>query len=240
MRLTLATAFALAISPVFSQSGPAGTGEQMVLNSEHNVTSLEGTWSSGSRAVVTGAGFANPVNRTFTFPVNTGVSFSFLNSGFYEIAQYRFFGNGSAPNCITGTTTWEHGTFVILGNASIITTPFGDGFQQVQNPCLATSSFIQSYNYTGLYRSFRIFQDPVDGPKLQIANFDDSPVAPLFLVSATPSMLPTRPLINVTATAAASKRELKKRSAGERAWTSASAGALVLSLVTAAATSIIL
>ena len=59
----------------------------------HNVTPISGTWSSGSRKVVTGSvsatqesrcrqeahclkGFANPANMTFTYPSVTGVSFA--------------------------------------------------------------------------------------------------------------------------------------------------------------------
>lgn len=38
---------------------------------------LIGTWSSGSQHVVTGPGFANPVNMSFTYPSTTGISYSF-------------------------------------------------------------------------------------------------------------------------------------------------------------------
>jgi hypothetical protein len=93
MRLTFASMLALAVVPALCQRGPDGTGEQMNLDSIHNVTSLEGTWSSGSKAVTTGdvrsnrkhtssislirlQTFANPINRTFTYPTNTGVAFS--------------------------------------------------------------------------------------------------------------------------------------------------------------------
>ena len=40
--------------------------------------------------------------------------------------------------------------------------------------------------------------DPVDGPKLHLYRFDGSPVAPTFQLSATPEMLPTQLLRNVT------------------------------------------
>ena len=137
---------------------------------------------------------------------------------------------------------WDHGSYVILGNGSIITTPFGDGFQQVQAPCAAVSNFIQAYNFTTLYRSFRIFQDLNDGPKLSLANFDDSPNPPFFQISSTPSMFPTQSLANTTTSTSTDqqKRELKKRSGGEKAWTSVGAGALVASLITAGAASALL
>jgi hypothetical protein len=108
----------------------------------------------------------------------------------------------------------------------------------VQNPCFAVSNFIQEYNFTTLYQSFRIFQDQQDGPKLHLFGFDGKPVAPLFQVSATPAMLPTRPLRNDTAQIQ-QKRGLKKRSSADKAWTSMGVGALILSLITAGAASII-
>lgn len=64
-------------------------------NSAHNVTPIVGTWSSGSKQVVTGAvstflpflhhkarrahrsqGFASPANMSFTYPPVTGVSYA--------------------------------------------------------------------------------------------------------------------------------------------------------------------
>lgn len=123
---------------------------------------------------------------------------------------------GSEPTCITGVMNWVHGTYDLLGNGSIVMTPFGDGYQQIQDPCGAVSNFIEIYNQTEMYQSWRVFLDPTDGPKLHLFQFDGSPVAPQFQLSATPNMLPTRALRNVTTVTAASKRSLAKRSAGER------------------------
>lgn len=166
----------------------------------HNATTIVGTWSSGSRAVLTGAGFADPVNMTFNYPKTTGISYSFSADGFYEISRYRFNANGSEPTCITGVIGWVHGTYTLNPNGSISMVPIGDdGFQQIQDPCAAQSNFIEPYNLTEFYQSWRIFQDPTQGFKLHMFQFDGSPLAPQFLVSATPNMLPTRPLRNVDA-----------------------------------------
>jgi hypothetical protein len=96
-----------------------------------------------------------------------------------------------------------HGKYTLNANGSIWMRPFGDGidnfgdgFQQVQDPCAAVSNFIESYNETEYYKGWRIFNDPSAGPKLHLFQFDGSPVAPQFLVSKTPSMLPTRLLRN--------------------------------------------
>ena len=117
---------------------------------------------------------------------------------------------------------WAHGTYNLLGNGSIVFNPFGDGYQQVQNPCAAISNQIENFNVTELYQSWQIFQDPVDGFKLHLFQFDGSPVAPQFQLSDEPNMLPTEPLRNVTTgfttqngfvSTGNSKRELGKRSA---------------------------
>jgi hypothetical protein len=76
--------------------------------------------------------------------------------------------------------------------------PFGDGYQQIQDPCAAVSNFIENYNRTELYQSWQIFTDATTGYKLHLFRYDGSPVAPLFQVSPTPNMLPTQMLRNVT------------------------------------------
>jgi len=173
--------------------------QDIVYDAEHNATTIVGTWSSGSKAVKTGSGFANPANQSFNYPRTTGVSYSFSDDGFYEISRYRFNGNGSEPTCITGIIGWVHGHYALLGNGSIVTTPLGDGYQQIQDPCAAVSNFIEPYNHTELYQSWRIFQDPQTLDfKLHLFMFDGSPVAPQFLLSATPNMLPHQLLRNVT------------------------------------------
>ncbi|TFK74723.1 hypothetical protein BDN72DRAFT_628457 [Pluteus cervinus] len=212
---------------------PLINAQAIVYDAIHNATSLVGTWSSGSRAVSTGPGFANPANQTFNYPTNTGISYSFTGDGFYEIARYRFNGNGSNPTCIIGVIGWVHGTYDLLANGSIVMTPFGDGYQQVQNPCAAVSNFIENYNLTELYQSWRIFQDPVDGFKLHLFQFDGAPLAPQFQLSSTPVMLPTQPLRNVTPPNSGTT-QLNKRSNGEgHRWTTSIwmvAGVVVIAL----------
>lgn len=108
-------------------------------------------------------------------------------------------------------------------------TPFGDGYQQIQDPCAAISNFIENYNYTELYVLWNIYQDPVKGYTLQLYQFDGSPLPPQYLVSTSPNMLPTQSLRNVTAakTSTVAKRDLQNAAvlnanAGERRWEAAS------------------
>jgi len=175
-----------------------GDQTPIVYDAIHNATVIYGTWATGAMNVVTGPGFANPANETFSYPLTTGMSYSFTPDGYYEIARYRFNANGSQPSCITGVLNWVHGTYELMPNGSIVCTPFGDGFQQIQDPCAAQSNFIQGYNDTELYQSWRIFQDPVQGYKLHLFQFDNSPLPPQFQVSTQPEMLPTTLLRNVT------------------------------------------
>lgn len=164
----------------------------------HNATTIVGTWSSQSRSVLTGPDFVNPSKLEFNYPRNTGVSYSFSQDGFYEIARYRFNGNGSEPTCITGVIGWVHGTYTLHSNGSIVMVPFGDGFQQIQDPCAPVSNFIETYNFTELYREWRIFNDATDGYKLHLFQFDGAPVAPQYLMNVNPIMHPTRALRNDT------------------------------------------
>jgi len=187
--------------PLFALALASGSlAQDVIYDAVHNATVIVGTWSSGSRAVRTGAGFANPANQSFIYPRTTGVSYSFSDDGYYEISRYRFNGNGSEPTCITGIIGWVHGTYQLQQNGSITMVPLGDGYQQIQDPCAAVSNFIEVYNRTELYTQWRIFQDPQTLDfKLHLFGFDGFPVAPQFLVSASPNMLPKQLLRNVTA-----------------------------------------
>ncbi|KAG6902421.1 hypothetical protein C0995_000347 [Termitomyces sp. Mi166 len=176
---------------------PSAYSQDIVYDIAHNATNIVGTWSSGSKQVLTGPGFANPANQSFAYPKTTGISYSFSGDGFYEIARYRFNGNGSEPTCITGVINWVHGTYALNGNGSMTLTPLGDGYQQIQDPCAAVSNFLEDYNQTEYYTQWRIFQDPVTGYKLHLFQFDGAPLAPQFQISTTPNMLPTTLLRNV-------------------------------------------
>jgi hypothetical protein len=203
MIITPFIALVLASTSVFGQAQVP-----IVYDQYHNATPITGTWSSGSQAVQTGPGFANPAKETFTYPPTTGISYSFTPDGYYEISRYRFNSNGSQPTCIIGVVVWVHGVYTLNPNGSITMVPFGDGFQQVQDPCGAVSNFIQNYNDTEYYQSWQIFMDPVFGPKLHLFQFDGSPLAPQFQSSATPNMLPTQLLRNVTPSAANSQQPI--------------------------------
>ncbi|KAI0738864.1 chaperone for protein-folding within the ER, fungal-domain-containing protein [Daedaleopsis nitida] len=222
-----------------------------------DLTNFVGTWSSGAKNVVTGAGFANPANMSFTYPLTTGVSYAFSEDGFYEVARYRFTSNGASyskspmdqrtdpscagaePNCITGVLNWHHGTYTKETNGSLVLTPFGDGFQQIQDPCAAETNFVETYNNTELYQSWQMFYDQTDGLKLHLFQFDGSPVAPLFQVYSTPNMLPTQLLRNDTTTVDTGNA-LFAKNAGSRSWTTTTVSGVVSGVVVAGVASLLL
>lgn len=105
--------------------------------------------------------------------------------------------------CITGVLQWVHGNYTLNPNNTISMTPFQDGFQQIQDPCASQSIIIDpTYNYTEFYSLWTISQDPVTGYKLWLYEQDGTPLAPQYLVTASPNMLPTTNLRNVTNSAA--------------------------------------
>ncbi|KAH9948263.1 chaperone for protein-folding within the ER, fungal-domain-containing protein [Amylocystis lapponica] len=224
--LTSALAFLLAAAPAIAQD--------IQYTPTHNATAIIGTWTSGSGHVLTGGNFASPLNMSFTYPNTTGISYSFTDDGYYEIARYRFTSNGTQPSCITGVMNWAHGEYTLNSNGSISMVPFGDGFQQIQDPCSAVSNFIQVYNDTEYYRSWGISLDSVLGYLLQLNQFDGTPLPPMIQYSVAPNMLPTRQLRNSTASLVV--QAAFRVNAGERAsmWSAGSVAGLVLVLAAAA------
>lgn len=135
---------------------------------------------------------------------------------------------------------WIHGTYALNDNGSLILSPFPDGYQQIQDPCAAESNFIEQYNDTERYNNWRIFQDPQDGYKLHLFNFDDSPVAPLFQVSTEPNMLPTKNLRNETAVALTAQSLVKTNGAAAATWTPGGIVSMASALLTVALGSFLL
>jgi hypothetical protein len=113
---------------------------------------------------------------------------------------------------------WCHGNYDLVSNGSIVLTPFGDGYQQIQDPCAPVSNFIENYNDTELYVMWNIYQDAVRGYTLQLYQFDGTPLAPQWLLSTSPNMLPTQELRNVTATTTTTNAVVLLANAGERSW----------------------
>lgn len=146
---------------------------------------------------------------------------------------------GAKPQCITGVLNWHHGTYQLLDNGSIVLTPNGDGYQQIQDPCAAETNFIENYNDTELYDHWQIVQDQNAGPTLELFNFDGSPVAPLYQIYNPPNMLPTTKLRNVSV-APDVQNLLAMNNAGARSWSPADVMALLSSVFAVGVASLVL
>ncbi|KKK22703.1 hypothetical protein ARAM_003995 [Aspergillus rambellii] len=167
-----------------------------------NVADLVGTWTTKSRAVVTGPEFYDPIEDRFIEPNLPGISFSFTADGHYEEAFYRAVANPQEPACPKGIMQWQHGTYTIDANQTLHLTPIAvDGRQLLSDPCVGgLKSVYTRYNQTETYNSFTVSVDPYyDDLRLDLYSFDGAPMHPMYLVYRPPEMLPTMTLNPVTA-----------------------------------------
>ncbi|KAF2636791.1 hypothetical protein P280DRAFT_472689 [Massarina eburnea CBS 473.64] len=174
-------------------------------------TALVGTWSSKSNSTLTGPGFYNPVDETFTEPKHTGISYSFSSDGFFEEAYYRAVANPTNPKCPKGIIQWQHGSFKVLTNGSLSLSPIKvDGRQLYSDPCAYEHAVYTRYNSTELLKKYEVVTDTYHQIKrLNLYKFDGSPMMPLYLALTPPSMLPTSTLNPLTTATAGSKATSK-------------------------------
>ncbi|AET37877.1 Rot1p Ecym_2124 [Eremothecium cymbalariae DBVPG len=162
-----------------------------------SASDLYGTWSSKSNQVFTGPGFFDPTEELLIEPSLPGISYSFTEDGFFEEASYRVVGNARDHKCPTAVMTFQHGTYKIEANGTLVLTPFGvDGRQLVSEPCKdgGKSTYVR-YNQVETFNGFTVQIDPYHGKyTLQLYQFDGAPLQPLYLAYRPPQMLPTTTL----------------------------------------------
>lgn len=97
---------------------------------------------------------------------------------------------------------FQHGTFTKAANGSLQLTPFGvDGRQLLSDPCRAKNSVLTRYIQPELIDHYQVITDPYHNiPRLNLFQFDGSPMQPLYLAYRPPQMLPTITM-NPTSTA---------------------------------------
>ncbi|SMN18375.1 similar to Saccharomyces cerevisiae YMR200W ROT1 Molecular chaperone involved in protein folding in the ER [Maudiozyma saulgeensis] len=159
--------------------------------------SLYGTWSSKSNQVFTGPGFYDPVDELLIEPSLPGLSYSFTEDGYFEEATYQVSANPKKPGCPVAAVIYQHGTYNISSNGTLVLTPIKvDGRQLLSDPCNDDGTSVYSrYNQTETFKSFAVGVDPYHGIyKLQLYQFDGSPLQPLYLAYRPPMMLPTETL----------------------------------------------
>ncbi|SSD58846.1 related to Protein ROT1 [Saccharomycodes ludwigii] len=171
-----------------SATATISTKEQEFMNS------LEGTWSSKSHQVFTGSGFYDPVDELIFEPSLPGISYSFTADGHFEQALYRVTSNPKKPACPIAVITFQHGSYEVLDNGTVILNPIEiDGRQLVSDPCNdnGTSSYTR-FNSTTVFKWFTVELNTYHGiQELQLYQYDWSALQPLYLVYKPPLMLPT-------------------------------------------------
>lgn len=118
-------------------------------------------------------GFYDPLKDQLLEPNLTGISYSFSADGYYEEALYRALANresrmtyistresrggkliqpiflAAEPSCPAGLMQWQHGSYVVLANGSLILTPIAvDGRQLLSEPCTEGVGSYTRYNNT--------------------------------------------------------------------------------------------
>ncbi|KAI3404642.2 ROT1 [Candida oxycetoniae] len=170
-----------------------------LISADPSMDELEGTWTSKSNTVFTGPGFYDPVDELLVEPDLPGISYSFTKDGHYEEALYRVVGNPKNHSCPVASVTYQHGSYEILANGSVVLTPIAvDGRQLLSDPCNQedpnTSTYTR-YVQATMFKTFQRYVDPYHGRwTLQIYQFDGSKMQPLYLAYKPPLMLPTSAL----------------------------------------------
>ncbi|EDK43179.1 conserved hypothetical protein [Lodderomyces elongisporus NRRL YB-4239] len=173
---------------------------------------LEGTWTSKSNTVFTGPGFYDPVEELLIEPDLPGISYSFTKDGHYEEALYRVVSNPKNHSCPVASVTYQHGTYEIASNGSVMLTPIAvDGRQLLSDPCNQDDPNVSTYSryvQSTYFKTYQKYVDPYHGRwTLQIYQFDGSKMQPLYLAYKPPLMLPTYAL-NPTDAASETDSEL--------------------------------
>lgn len=194
-----------------------------------NVTSLAGTWTSNAHVstglvstfpelsvchlvlkqvdshspspvpLLILQSFYNPINTTFTVPQSSGISYSFTDDGYWEEALYIYVTNPSKPECVSAQLIWQHGTYEIAANDSLILTAFnGDGRQQVSDRCAENSDTSSYYYQSELMNGWYITRDTHYGESayfLQMYAYDGTLKPGMWQTYNPPEMLPTEKLV---------------------------------------------
>lgn len=135
---------------------------------------------------------------------------------------------------------WQHGSYTIYANGSMILTPIAvDGRQLYSVPCTGSKAVYTRYNQTETFKvrlslplsplppqstqltpqqSYEVLTDPYHNiPRLNLNQFDGSPLQPMYLVYSPPQMLPTITLNPTAAAAAPTATSAKKAKKVRRA-----------------------
>lgn len=81
----------------------------------------------------------------------------------------------------------------MLDNNTLVLTPFAvDGRQLLSDPCNNAKSIYSRFNATIIFQKWQVYVDPYHGRyRLDLYQFDGSPLPPLYMAYKPPMMLPT-------------------------------------------------
>ncbi|WFD32549.1 amino-acid N-acetyltransferase [Malassezia sp. CBS 17886] len=169
---------------------------------------LRGTWSSGSRQVLTGmekgVGFFNPIRQQFTVPPTAGISYSFTDDGYFEEAIFKYGSNAVKPECFNVTLVWQHGTYNATPDGKLHLNAYQkDGYVETMSNCTDPKIVMAPYSENELMLNHTTFIEtaPMYGAKgveasygLQLNQFDGTPLSKMYLVYDPPRMMPVKQL----------------------------------------------
>ncbi|TID14137.1 hypothetical protein CANINC_004783 [Pichia inconspicua] len=174
-----------------------------------------GTWSSKANTVFTGPGFYDPVDELLIEPALPGISYSFTEDGYWEEAIYQVSPNPRNHSCPAAVLIFQHGTYTMGNNGSLILTPFEvDGRQLLSEPCSDGGVSIYSrYKQIEEFKGYQVYVDPYHGRwRLDLIKSNGEIMQPLYLAYQPPQMLPT---ITMNPTADATGNSKGKRELNE-------------------------
>lgn len=189
-----ATSSARVMTSTTYLNGPSAAHPPIVNGPWTDADHLEGTWSSKSMMVVTGPDFYDPVDELLIEPALPGISYSFTKDGFFEEALYQVTADPRNTSCSTGAVTFQHGTYNISSDGKLNLYPFADdGRQLISEPCKYNNySQYNQYEQQELYDRFEVWVDLYYGRyRLDMYQFDGTPITPMYLVYRPAQMLPT-------------------------------------------------
>lgn len=136
--------------------------------------------------------FYNPINDSFSEPYGPGISYSFTKTH-YESAIYRAIANATNPACPGAILQFQHGTYTIASNNSLMLSPFGvDGRQMLSRPCEGDFSTYERYDQPEVMREWVVSEDKYKKvQRLDLGKWDGEKIQPLYLAYRPPMMLPT-------------------------------------------------
>ena len=90
--------------------------------------------------------FYNPIKKLFNVPPVAGLSYSFTEDGYFEMARVKYNSSSEKPQCFKASLMWQHGTYEKHNDTSFTMHPYkGDGAVQIIDPCADGDKQVMMY-----------------------------------------------------------------------------------------------